>query len=85
MALVRAVGGQPGALSVEQAPGPGRHGWEREVCVDAGEPPVGVLGPQSIGPMDRSEKKQGTDIPPLDRYPVGVPRPPEPEARHRRP
>ena len=55
------------------------------MCVDAGEPPVGVLSPQSIGPMGRSEKKQGTDIPPLDRYPVGVPRPPEPEARHRRP
>ncbi|MDE0083294.1 MAG: hypothetical protein OXT72_11675 [Gammaproteobacteria bacterium] len=70
---------------MQQAPGPGRHGWEREACVDAGEPLVGRLGRQRIGPMGQSEKKQGIDIPPLDRYPVGVPRPPEPEARNRRP
>ena len=85
MALVRAVGGQPGALSVKQAPGPGRHGWEREVCVDAGERPVGWLGRQRIGPMGRSEEKHRTDIPPLDRYPVGAPHPPEQEVRDRRP
>ena len=85
MALVRAVGGQPGALSVEQAPGPGRDGWEREVRVDAGEPLVGRLGRRLTGPMGRSGEKHGIDIPALDRYPVGVPRPPEPDARDRRP
>ena len=83
----RAVGGQPGALSVEQAPGPGRDGWEREreVRVDAGEPLVGRPGRQPAGPMGQSGEKHGIDIPAPVRYPVGVPRPPEPEARERRP
>ena len=55
------------------------------MCVDAGEPLVGRLGRQLAGPMGQSEEKHGIDIPALDRYPVGMPRPPEPEARDRRP
>ena len=72
-------------MSLEQAPGPGRHVWEREpdVCVDRRERLDGRLGRQLTGPMDGSESEQGIDIPPPDRYSAGVRRPPGPEARDR--